>query len=156
VPADATPLSYVIYGDLSRARRGIAWEHIWRLQNLRESQSLNDYGDKKQTFTQLRIVLARAMEAASGWGGRLLFVYLPGEHRFTTNVARIESDAYRERVLAEVKGLGLAVIDLTPVFARHPWPKSLFHGHYSPAGNALVAEAVMTSFHQIASKNTDH
>ncbi|HET6467189.1 MAG TPA: hypothetical protein VFG43_02310 [Geminicoccaceae bacterium] len=43
---------------------------------------------------------------------------------------------------AEVGARELALIDLTPAFAGHPRPADLFAGHYSPEGNALVAEVV--------------
>lgn len=71
-----------------------------------------------------------------------MFVYLPGEHRFRNDIAQIEADAYRRKVLSVVTSLGITAIDLTPVFERHESPKSLFDAHYSIEGNALVARAV--------------
>lgn len=140
-PPGATPLEYVVYGDPSK-RGAIDWGNVLALQNLRWSLALLDYGRERETFHRLGAILARAEAVIRGWNGRLVLVYLPGKPRFAAALGRIEADAYRERALAEARSLGLALIDLTPVFAGHPRPLALFDGHYSPEGNALVADVV--------------
>jgi hypothetical protein len=146
-PGDATPLDYVVYGDPAERGR-VDWTYVLTLQNLRWSQALLDYGRERETFALLGRILARADAVARGRGGRLVFVYLPGKARFTTGLGWTEAEAYRERVLAEVRARDLPLVDLTPDFAAHPRPGDLFAGHYSPAGNALVAEVVAAAIRQ--------
>lgn len=138
----AQPLDYVVYGDRSHDGWRIDWGHVLTLQSLRHSQAVVDYADRQETFDQLHAVLARAIEVARGWGGEIVFIYLPGRQRFSTRLGWIESEAARQRVLRVVASLGLPLVDLTPVFAATGWPPDLFAGHYSIAGNALVAQTV--------------
>jgi hypothetical protein len=91
-------------------------------------------------------VLDLARREIGAWGGRLVFVALPG---FTSAVApRVVArrvDRQRARVLAGMRALGVPTVDLTPAFRAHPAPASLFAypgSHYDSAGYALAAETV--------------
>ena len=63
-------------------------------------------------------------------------------------------DPNRQRVLSLVKQLGVAVIDLHPVFAAHRDPVSLFpfglSGHYTEEGNRLVATTILSELSALA------
>jgi hypothetical protein len=118
---------------------------VLTLQNLQWSQGLIDFGRQRSTFALLRDIVGRAAEVARSTDSRFLFVYLPCEQRFTTRIAHAEAESYRLRVLSGVGELGLKTLDVTPVFARQPHPRSLFRGHYTPTGNALVADAVLAA-----------
>ena len=142
-PENAVPLSYVVYGDPAE-KVEIDWENVLALWNHRLPW-VWEYGRYRDTFGLLHEVLARAAEITAGWDGRFVFVYLPGKHRFRNDLGRIEADAYRQEVLRVVKSLGIPLIDLTPIFERRETPRSLFDGHYSIEGNALVATTFVTA-----------
>jgi hypothetical protein len=142
VHEDGIPLARVLYRDLLD-QRAVNWGFVWTLQNIRWSWGLIEFGRERGTLDLLRAIVQRAHQVAGGWGSHVAFVYLPSQHRFTTRLVRVEADAYRRRVLAEIGATAATVIDLTPVFERYPSPRSLFRGHYTPAGNALVAQTVL-------------
>jgi hypothetical protein len=92
-----------------------------------------------------REVLRRARARVDRWNGQLYFVYLPE----WSSYAGIESwgTASRNAVLGLVADLGIALIDIDPVFRAHGDPLDLFPfravGHYNEAGHRLVAEEVL-------------
>jgi hypothetical protein len=144
---DAVPLSYVVYGNRAE-KTSINWGRVLALGNLRRNLRKRwgrNYGRYRYTFDLLHEILARAASVVEGWDGRFIFVYLPGKHRFRNSIANIEADAYRQETLAVVKSLDIPVIDLTQVFDHHEMPMSLFGGHYSIEGNALVARTFVTA-----------
>lgn len=88
-------------------------------------------------------VLAEAKRTVESWGGTLVFVYLPEWSNFAVpSYARSD----REAVLRHARARGLNIVDLLPVFAAHPHPRTLFPlglpGHYSAEGHAVVARAL--------------
>lgn len=123
------------------AAPGIQWRSAARLENLRTALGLT-YGFKPDALDLFASALERAREVVQGWGGRLVFVYLPGEGRYVSWPASQDADGYRRAVLDRVRGLGVPVIDIVPVFAGHARPRDLFRGHYTAEGHAMVAEAV--------------
>lgn len=88
-------------------------------------------------------VLAAARDEIHGWGGRMVFVYLPSWNtvfRPTEALERMHAE-----VLGSARRLDLAVVDLRPVFDRAPDRRSLFYypgSHYSPDGHALAARTI--------------
>ncbi len=123
------------------AAPGIQWPSAARLEYLRTALGLT-YGFKPDALDLFAQVLARARDVVEGWGGRLVFLYLPGEGRYVTWLAGQDADGYRRAVLDRVRGLSIPVIDMVPVFAGHARPRDLFRGHYTAEGHAMVAEAV--------------
>ena len=89
-----------------------------------------------------RHVLTRAKDLASGWGGRIVFVYLPDEPRYAGALGPWDAEAYAGPVRDMAAGLGFPVIDLAPVFARQANPRALFRGHYTEEGYALVGDTI--------------
>ena len=91
----------------------------------------------------LRAILQQARQAVQGWGGELIFVYLPEWQRYHDPQ---RANPHRNEVLAIVESLDLDLLDLHPVFAGHPDPLALFpfrrQGHYNEAGHRVVAEAL--------------
>jgi len=95
-------------------------------------------------------VLREAQATVQGWGGRLVFAYLPewpirarqlGEGEYVK--AKREAAA---RVRALVKDLGLPLADVEAAFRKDPHPELLYACpgcHYSPEGYALAARAVL-------------
>jgi hypothetical protein len=92
-----------------------------------------------------REILIKAKTRVESWDGQLYFVYLPEWSRYTSY--RSWGKDKRDEVLKLVNDLGLAVIDMDPVFQRHGDPLSLFPfrgvGHYTTTGHRLVAEEVL-------------
>jgi hypothetical protein len=95
-------------------------------------------------------ILRQATQQVNGWGGHLVFVYLPEWGRYTrySSAGKIT----RNDVLAVVRSLGISLVDLEPVFRAHGDPLSLFPfrrpGHYTEAGYRLVAEEVLKALGQ--------
>ena len=88
-------------------------------------------------------VLARARDDIRGWGGRMVFVYLPSWNtlfRPTDSLTRLRAD-----VLDITRSLDLPVIDLVPAFEAAADGTALFYypgSHYSPEGHALAARTI--------------
>jgi hypothetical protein len=91
-------------------------------------------------------ILEEAARVTNLWGGRLIFVYLPAYSRYA---GLRWGNPDRGRILSLVKHMGLAVINLQPVFAAHRNPIALFPfarpGHYTVEGNHLIAEAILSA-----------
>lgn len=90
-----------------------------------------------------RRVMAEADRTVSSWGGRLYFVYLPGQARYLGLGGRIAQSGLRTRVLATVHDLGIPIIDIHTAFSDSPTPSQLFQGHFTPEGYHLAAEAIL-------------
>jgi hypothetical protein len=93
-------------------------------------------------FALLGRVLADARRVVAGWGGRLVFVYLPDHVAVPDLPAAARAD--RDRTLAVVRDLHVPLIDVEAEL-RTERRADLFYNstsHYSERGNALVAEAV--------------
>lgn len=90
-----------------------------------------------------RRVMWEANRTVSSWGGRLYFVYLPGEARYLGLGGRIAQSGLRTRVLATVRGLGIPVIDIHASFSDSPAPNQLFQGHFTPEGYRIAAEGIL-------------
>lgn len=87
--------------------------------------------------------LARARAEVDAAGGRLVFLYLPEGRSVRGRLHPLRDD-----VLATARALGLPVVDLLPAFQAQGNGAGLFDGpnfsgHYSPAGMALVTEALL-------------
>lgn len=127
---------------------------FWRLWSLRQALGLQvgeTLVDASQVdfplFTQ---VLDEARRATLGWGGRLYFVYLPAEARFHEEKHRRAYDPIRSRVLSILGDLKIPVIDLLPPMSQQPEIGEMYAYpgmHYSPAGNRLVAQTVLSVIH---------
>jgi hypothetical protein len=99
-----------------------------------------------------RDVLLRARTRVDGWGGRLVFVYLPDWNRYagTTTLALTR----RGDVIAMARSLGIPVIDtVDSAFVASGDPLSLFPfrrpGHYNAPGHRVVADAVLEALSTI-------
>jgi hypothetical protein len=89
-------------------------------------------------------VLLQAKKSVSKWGGKLYFVYLPGQSRYAPPGVR---DGDRRAVLSAANKAGLPVIDMHPIFIAQKDPLSLFPlrlaDHYNEEGHRLVAQEVL-------------
>ncbi|MCX7353457.1 MAG: hypothetical protein NTY59_01230 [Alphaproteobacteria bacterium] len=92
-----------------------------------------------------RRVMAEADRTVSSWGGRLYFVYLPGQARYLG--LQIAQSGLRTRVLATVHDLGIPVIDVHEAFSDSPAPNQLFQGHFTAEGYRIAAEAILNRLH---------
>jgi hypothetical protein len=147
--------SWLARREAELADRGVRFSDwlVLRATRSRLGLAFPDPATFAPTATEFQLferILAAASRSASGWNGRLYFVYLPdGPGRSHPTGARAVAGleaATRERVLSIAAQLGLPVVDLTAAFAGHGDPASLFacEGcHYSVAGYALVAERLL-------------
>ncbi|MGB5673907.1 MAG: hypothetical protein WBO43_05115, partial [Gemmatimonadota bacterium] len=78
-----------------------------------------------------------------GWGGTLLFAYMPSRRRFAESST---ANPHRDSIIAQVETLGIPVIDLYEPLSDHPDPLSLYpfriENHLTAEGYELAAEAV--------------
>ncbi|GKS58917.1 hypothetical protein YTPLAS18_24440 [Nitrospira sp.] len=91
-----------------------------------------------------RRILEKALRRVEGWGGKMIFVYLPRHARYVPGVG---GQPDRARVMETVRSLNIPIVDLHPVFLAQPDPLDLFPfrlpTHYNPTGNRVVAEAIL-------------
>lgn len=124
---------------------------VLRLQMLRTRLAPDpppSSADTRATLALFRDALKSAADAAAGWGGRLVVLYLPPPARYFETppgwVAAV--DRRKSRALAVARALGLKVIDAQAAFDRAPDPRALAFGpstHYSEAGYRLAAETLI-------------
>ena len=88
-------------------------------------------------------VAARMRDDVAGWGGTLLFAYMPSRRRFEESST---ANPHRDSILAQVETLGIPVIDLYEPLSAHPDPLSLYpfriENHLTAEGYELAAQAV--------------
>jgi lysophospholipase L1-like esterase len=122
---------------------------FWRLWALRQAVGLQ-VGEKQFDPATIdvrlfREVLEQARETVRGWGGEIYFVYNPARGGYYDDGLRRQLAWARGQVLQIVQDLGLPLIDLDARMSRHPDLASLYSypgGHFSPAGNRLVADTI--------------
>lgn len=100
---------------------------------------------QKPNLDALRDVLSKAQTQVGGWGGQLVFVYLPDWSRYAGYSA--PGAMQYQDVLAVARGLGLTTVDIHAAFQAHGDPLSNFPfrraAHYNDAGHRVVAEEVL-------------
>lgn len=93
-------------------------------------------------------ILTEAAREVRAQGGRMLFVYIPAWERYYA-AGTIGDDRARKMVLEAAQGLGLPVLDLTPIVAASSDRALLFgrrnlrSSHFSSAGYLLSSRAIM-------------
>jgi hypothetical protein len=138
-----------------RSRRRVEPGQLLLLRDLRSAAGLalaEPYGlqPTEAEYALFARVLAEARRTVEAWGGRLVFVYLPGwseppRQLGEAEFARVKAEVGR-RARALVSSMGLALVDVESAFASQPDPSSLYacRGcHYGPRGYAVAAEAVL-------------
>jgi hypothetical protein len=123
---------------------------------MRDLFELRDHEALQPANLQLFGLVAKKMKArVSELGGQLLFVYLPSPARFSAGRRPAVLSA-RDRVLAMVRELGIAVVDLEAVFRKSGDPLSFYAfgvGHLNKAGYSAAGLAVLD---HIAAHNLLH
>ena len=91
-------------------------------------------------------VLRQARSVASGWNGRIVFVYLPEWEHY----AKAPSPT-RQPVLEIVRRLGFPIVDFARVLDESGDPLSYFpfriQNHYTPEGYRRLAGEILREFH---------
>lgn len=89
-------------------------------------------------------VLRTARDEVAGWGGRLVFVYLPSWEAF--HARWNDGVVLKPEVVGIARSLGLEVVDAEPAFRDLDRPEDAFAlglpNHYGAAGNRAVADAI--------------
>jgi hypothetical protein len=98
-----------------------------------------------------RAILERGRDDVASWGGQLVIAYLPARERFSDDPGQ---NPHREEILAQVAGAGVPLIDVTPIFAAHQDPLSLFPyrilSHYTEEGYRLLADSLASRIERMA------
>lgn len=95
--------------------------------------------------TELELILEKAKETVEGWGGTIVFVYLPSWNELINHDR--SKVRYTKAAKSAASNAEIEIIDLTNAFSSHPDPKSLFPwrkpGHYGAEGHRLVADRIL-------------
>lgn len=88
--------------------------------------------------------LEAAQQETKKWGGKVIFVYIPGwEHFGNPHFASVN----RPEMLALIKKFGFDLIDLREVFQAQKSPEGLYNfeyqSHFNDRGNRVVADAIL-------------
>lgn len=134
-----------------------ALEDIVMLRDVRQRLGLRVAGevDEPRTAPEWRAalpgleqVMGQARDTVAGWGGRLVFVYLPSINHVMPAGARSPEVELHPEIVERVSRLGLPVLDLVPAFAAEKDAADRFWhypgSHYNEAGYAFAAEQVGT------------
>lgn len=134
----------------SPARQMLDVLDILLLRRLRQELSATLFGDgpgySPRDLALLRRILSTAKTRVEGWGGRLVFVYLPvyATVTATTNGA---ASGLRDDVLAIARELALTVVDPTPALAAQPDAGAIYPlpgiSHFNENGYRVVATEVL-------------
>ena len=89
----------------------------------------------------LERIMTAARDETCRMGGKLVLVFLPDTR--TLPWGR-QADGKKE-FLSLMHRLGLSVIDVEAAMLKAPDPRSLVVGHFSPEGNAIIADALIES-----------
>ncbi|MGI9625218.1 MAG: hypothetical protein ACR2QM_00165, partial [Longimicrobiales bacterium] len=130
---------------LGRGSQVASFLKLRRVRRLMTRASTNpwerDYPWDPEAFKR---VLGQAQAEVEGWGGQMMFVYLPSWRRFAHPE---DASPHKASVLAEARSLGLTVVDPTPAFEAHPDPPRLFpfgvDGHYTSEGFGILVDEIV-------------
>ena len=121
---------------------------LWRLRSVIFGQDLvRVYIEDQQPKVgeNLKTTLLMAKKRVTGWGGKLIFVYLSDRARHL----KWRSDNWRQRktVLSMAEDLQLPIIDIAGIWEQHNDPMPFFaHGrgsHYTKEGYLFVANQMV-------------
>ena len=129
----------------------LRWLKLWELRQAVARIGSDTVVDAHPWDPDLfRAILERGRDDVASWGGQLAIAYLPARERFSD-----ESDPnpHRDEILAQIASAQIALLDLTPVFAAHPDPLSLFPyrvlSHYTDEGYQLLADTLAAWIDQV-------
>lgn len=123
-----------------------------KLITLRDRFGLTTCPARNQDFRLLGEIVEKADKLVRGWGGQLVFVYLPSWGGCDLFDPRNKSNWLHDKVIETVSSKHVPIIDIGPIFASHSNMESLFHyrgSHYSPEGYKVVSETIINSIPQI-------
>lgn len=142
--------------------RVFLFDHFASLRSVARTEDLTDRRQSETMFVgnqasaeadEFVEVLREARRVVQSWDGRLVFVYLPAVYRFRDRDYDPGGESHA-LVLDAASRLDIPVIDLVPAFQQAPDPNRLFslsnQGHYTPEGNARVAEHILADLPAVA------
>jgi hypothetical protein len=105
-----------------------------------------------ENLHKLQLILQRANDLVKGWGGKLVFTYLPLlSNKGTLDKNIMAAYAVRGKVLEIARSLGIDVIDLEHAFDDQPDPFSYFPlrpVHYSVKGHMFIADKIIEAINK--------
>lgn len=116
-----------------------------KLITLRDRFGLTTCPKRSQDFELLGEIVEKADKLVRGWGGQLVFVYLPSWGGCDLFDPRNKNNWLHNKVIETVSSKQVPIIDIGPIFANHSNMESLFHyrgSHYSPDGYKLVFQTI--------------
>jgi hypothetical protein len=155
---EARPAAEASWGDAAAAALALreirvlgtkALGRTVRLEPFRERWFDEQYAAPLRRFEE---ALRTARDEVRGWGGRLVFVYLPSWDAF--HARWMDGVMLKPDVLRIVENLSVSVVDVEPAFRALDDPSEAFvfglPNHYGETGNRAVADAVLGALPGIA------
>lgn len=128
---------------LSRYRARV-WRNFLALSQTWAALGLHYPAAAKQQ-PEFQTIVARMREIASGWGGELLFIYVPRAERFRGGLSNdFAFGQARRQVFDAVRKENIPIIDFVDALATEAEPLTFYaeNGHFSPKGAAYIADLI--------------
>ena len=127
--------------------RSIDWAEVARrvftLYDVRLRFRVDRGSVQEVDYAFLRRLLEAARKEVEGWGGEMVFVFLPSQ------MALQDKAVGQTEVRDIVLDLRIPLIDVTPEFRAQPDPPAMFQAregtHYSLTGHQLVARTILSA-----------
>lgn len=123
------------------------WRRVVKLSRIRELLGLVRSGEVRELIKEYEQILSLARQQVEGWGGQLVFVYLPQWSSFQRlQRSQWMFENYREDILEIAGRLELPIIDVKERFLSEGDPLRFFPnrgpGHYTCDGYRVMGDAI--------------
>ncbi len=88
-------------------------------------------------------IVGEASRFADSWDGRIVFVIVPSEQRYSTLLGAADAAFYEDRLTRRIEGLGIPVLQLSTLLSQVEDPANLYDGHFNSTGYEFVGRAVV-------------
>lgn len=125
--------------------RARVWRNFLALSQTWAALGLH-YPAAPKAQPEFRTIVARMRDIAAGWGGDVLFIYLPRVERFRGGIDNdFAFGQARPYFFDAVAAENVPAIDLVAEFETDPDPLSFYaeDGHFSPKGAAYLANLIV-------------
>ena len=130
----------------ARQRAPIRLAEFARLTKLRERLSLVSCPARSTDFAMFGKALSVARDSVAGWGGQLVFVFLPAWSDCDLVNPRASDNWLNRSIRRTAADAGIPVIDLYDLLAEQADPEDLYlyqGGHFSPKGADAAAKFIV-------------
>lgn len=128
---------------LRRHRSLAGWLRLTELRTRLADLTLSPMRERPFDAELFERVATRLRDDVAGWGGTLVFAYMPSHRRFRDSES---ANPHRAAILDLVETLAIPIVDLDGALSSHPDPLSLYpfrlESHLTAEGYDLVARVL--------------